>query len=69
MADKNGSITMIDVRRAVKNLDPKRKDDLLAQLIEAVFDDFFDDDLDRVEDMLETIENITGLENLMSIYH
>ena len=67
--DKDGNITMVDVRRVIKNLDQKRKDDLLTQLVEAVFDDFFDDDLGRVEDMLETIENISGLENLMSLYH
>lgn len=68
--DKDGRVTMVDVRRAIKNLDPKRKDDLLSQLVEAVFDNFFDDDdLGRVEDMVETIENLTDLENLMSIYH
>ena len=57
------------VVQEVLAMDAKRKDDLLTQLVMSIFDDFFDDDIDRVEDMLEMIENISGIENLLSLYH
>jgi hypothetical protein len=53
-----------EVKEIILAMDSKRKDDLLTQLVMSVFDDFFKDDCDRVEDMLEVIENISGIENL-----
>jgi hypothetical protein len=53
-----------EVKEIILAMDSKRKDDLLTQLVMSVFDDFFEDDCDRVEDMLEVIENISGIENL-----
>jgi hypothetical protein len=53
-----------DVKKVVMAMDDLRKNDLLCQLIEVVFDDFFGDDADRVDAMVEQIENISGIENL-----
>jgi len=49
------------LRKAVKAMDTRRKDDLLDDLVQVVFDDFYDDQ-DRREAMIETIENISGVD-------
>jgi hypothetical protein len=61
--------SVVEVKKIILAMDRKRKDDLLTQLVMSIFDDFFEDDCDRVEDMLEIVENISGIENLLRLYH
>jgi len=57
--------------KEVMAMDTRRKDDLLTQLVMIIFDNFYEDDLDRVEEMMDQIENIAGVEiykNLQSLF-
>ena len=57
--------------KEVMAVDTRRKDDLLTQLVMIIFDNFYEDDLDRVEEMMDQIENIAGVEiykNLQSLF-
>lgn len=67
--DKDGNLTLVDVTRAIKKLDDKRKNDLLHSLVSEMFDDFFRDGDAKIESMIEVIENITGLDNVESLLY
>ena len=53
-----------DLIKVVNALNSKRKSDLCYGLVDAIFESCYDYDLDQMDNVIEVIENITGLEDL-----
>jgi hypothetical protein len=55
-----------ELKKVVLAMDSKRRDDLLVTLVEGVFDDFYEYPIDYATALAESIENITGVDDLVS---
>jgi hypothetical protein len=58
-----------DLASALVALDIKRKDDLICSLVDAIFDMEYDYDFDQMDNIIEVIENISGIDNLQVLMH
>jgi hypothetical protein len=55
------SLKVSQLKQVIDGIDDKRKNDLLLSLVEVIFDVESMDDIDRFDEIIETIGNITGI--------
>lgn len=60
---------MSELKKVIKDMDAKRKEDLLMAVIAETFDTFYTHEVDRQDAIIDIIENVTGLDNLNVILY
>lgn len=69
MGMRESMIKVSDLKEVIRKMDNARKEDLLLAIVGEVFDHAYDYEADRLDAIIEVIENVTDMENLQVLLY
>lgn len=69
MGMKENMIKVSELKAVIRKMDNARKEDLLLAMVGEVFDHAYDYESDRLDAIIEVIENVTDMDDLQVLLY